>query len=68
MVKRVRLLEDIAMPVEGQICVVAAGSVLDTPDTFPLSSKHISVLSPSEPARTLKNVAHTVPIRGVRIK
>ena len=68
MVKRVRLLEDIAMPVEGQIAVVAAGSVLDVPDTFPLSSKHILVLSPSEPARTLKNAAHAAPIRGLRIK
>lgn len=68
MVDRVKLLDDIYMPIEGQWAIIRAGSVIDVPDKAAFATQHISVLSPGEPAGSLKNAAHARPIRSVVIK
>lgn len=68
MVKRIQLLADTFMPIEGQWAVVAAGTVIDAPDTFGVHTSNVQTLSPGEAAGTLKNAAHTRPIRSLRIK
>ncbi len=68
MADRIKLLEDVYMPIEGQWGIVAAGTVLDVPTSTAFAAKHISVLSPGETVGALKNAAHSTPIRGLRIK
>lgn len=68
MVKRIKLLTDVFMPIEGQWCLVAAGAVIDAPDSMGTSDSNIQIISPGEAAGSLKNAAHARPIRNLRIK
>lgn len=68
MVKRIQLLKDVYMPLDGQPQIVLSGSVLDVADTFPVHSTTANTLSPGEPAGALKSHGQPTPVRTVRTK
>ena len=67
MPKRVKLLQDIYMPLDGQWQMVLSGSVVDIPDTMNISAAQATQLSPGEAAGAL-HPTHQKPtsVRDVR--
>ena len=66
MVKRIQLLQDIYMPLDSQWQVVLSGSVVDVPDSFNISAKQSTQLSPAEAASTLAAHGKATSVRDVR--
>lgn len=68
MVDRIQLLHDVYMKVDGQWAIVLSGSVIDVPDKAVFAGKHVSVLSPGEPAGALAPHGGPTPVRSLRRK
>lgn len=68
MVKRIQLLKDTYLLLDGQGQIAMCGSVIDVPDSFNIRSAEATQLSPGEAAGSLASHGKPTPVRKIRTR